>query len=74
MISSFSHSALVIIRLTQTVIDTEKWLAAEKALDDALVSVGLKENSAPGWFESFLTSSFKKMNQTVNKIFSKIEK
>ena len=58
----------------ETVIDREKWLEAEEALEAALISAGLKEDSSPSCFESILTGAFKGMNKTVNSIFSKMDK
>lgn len=52
----------------ETVIDTEKWNNAEKALNDALVSAGVKESSVPGNFEQLITCLFKQLNKTVNDI------
>lgn len=56
----------------ETVIDREKWLEAEKALEVALVSAGLKEDTTPSCFENVLTEGFKGMNKAVNAVFSKM--
>lgn len=58
----------------ETVIDREKWVAAENALEAALISAGIKEDSTPGVFDRMLNGTFKSMNKTVNVIFSKIDK
>ena len=58
----------------ETIIDSEKWIAAENALESALVSAGVKEDSTPGFFDNLLNGMFKGMNQTVNSVFSKIDK
>lgn len=58
----------------ETVIDREKWLEAESALEEALISAGLKEDTSPSCFENVLTDAFKGMNSAVNSIFSKMDK
>lgn len=57
----------------ETVIDTEKWLEADAKLEDLLISSGVKENTAPGNFETLLALLFEDMNDTVNDIYGKIE-
>lgn len=52
----------------ETVIDTEQWNQAEKALSDLLIKSGVKSNDAPGNFEQLLTKVFRILNQRVNDV------
>ncbi len=55
----------------ETVIDTEKWNAAELALEQALVDVGVHESGEPSCAENLFTEIFKGMNKAVNKVCEK---
>lgn len=57
---------------SETIIDSEKWLAAEKRLSDALIASGAKESDEVGFFNKLLTTIFKGMNETLNKVAVKI--
>ncbi len=52
----------------ETVIDSAEWKNAEAALDNALISAGVKEDPTPGIFESLLNKLFKGLNKGVNKV------
>ncbi len=56
----------------ETVIDGEKWLEAQNRLSYALVSAGVKESTEASFFDELLTSMFKGMNETLNKVALKI--
>lgn len=56
----------------ETVIDTEKWNAAETALENALVDSGVKGADETSCFENILTTVLKGMNKAVNKVFAKL--
>lgn len=56
-------------QLEETIIDSEKWLAAEAALKTALINAGVLEDDSPSKFESILNVILKTANQGVNRIF-----
>ncbi len=56
--------------LDETIVDIGAWQAAEDALAQALIDVGLVEDTSPNMFEAFLTSLLKTVNRTVNKIYA----
>ena len=56
-------------QLSETVVVTEKWKAAEEELKVALVSVGLMENPDPSDTEKTFTSILQGFNEGVNFVF-----
>lgn len=56
-------------QLEETVIDNEKWLAAENALKVALINAGVLEDDSPSKIESILNVILKTANQGVNRLF-----
>lgn len=60
--------------LEETVIDTEKWENAEKALGNALYAAGVISNPNPTIFDKFFTLSAKTANQCVNKVYDTFDK
>jgi len=56
----------------ETVIDTEKWNAAEAALEQALINAGVYESSEPSFIEKAATTLFKVANKAVNKVCEKL--
>lgn len=52
----------------ETVIDSAEWKNAEAALDNALISAGVKESGEPGNFEALITKLFRCLNNSVNEI------
>ena len=56
-------------QLSETVVVTEKWKAAEEELKVALVSVGLMENPDPSDAEKTFTSILQGFNEGVNFVF-----
>ena len=56
-------------QLDETIISTEKWLAAENALKVALINAGILEDDSPSKVESIITIILKTMNQGVNRVF-----
>lgn len=56
----------------ETVIDTEKWAAAEEALENALIGAGVKEADETSCLENIATTIFKGMNKAVNKVCAKL--
>lgn len=56
-------------QLEETIIGTEKWLAAEAALKSALINAGVIENDEPSKIESIITVILKTANQGINRIF-----
>ena len=55
--------------LDETIVDSEKWLAAEKALKYALIDAGILENDEPSKFESIINVILKTANQGVNRVY-----
>ncbi len=53
----------------ETVIDSAKWLAAEKALNDALISAGIIKSEEPSAIENGLTALTKMANRAVNEFY-----
>ncbi len=56
-------------QLDETIISTEKWLAAENALKLALIDAGVLEDDSPSKIESILNVILKTANQGVNRIY-----
>ncbi|MBQ8762993.1 MAG: hypothetical protein IJZ07_02680 [Clostridia bacterium] len=56
-------------QLDETIVDSEKWLAAEKALKNALIDAGVMENDAPSKFEEIVNVIMKTANQKVNRLY-----
>ncbi len=56
-------------QLEETIVDSEKWLAAEAALKNALIDARVIENDEPSKFESILNVILKTANQGVNRIY-----
>lgn len=52
----------------ESVIDTAEWNTADEELNNALISLGIKESDEPGNFEALVTKLFKSLNKTVNKV------
>ncbi len=57
----------------ETVIDTEKWNAAEEALEQALINAGVYQAEKSSFFEDAFTTIFKGMNKAVNKVCAKFD-
>lgn len=53
----------------ETIVSTEKWLAAEAALKNALIDAGVIEDDSPSKFESIINVIMKTANQKVNRVF-----
>ncbi len=53
----------------ETVIDTEAYIAADEALNDALVAAGVIESTEPDAVESFFTFLTKAANKAINGVF-----
>ena len=56
----------------ETVIDSEKWIEAQEALSNALIASGIKESDEASLFDKILTTIFKGMNISLNKVSAKI--
>ena len=56
----------------ETVIDAERWLAAQDNLDKALVSAGAKEGEKTDIFGDIFTKIFKGLNLALNEVAVKI--
>ncbi|MEE1321402.1 MAG: hypothetical protein UHM85_07720 [Acutalibacteraceae bacterium] len=56
----------------ETVIDTEKWNAAEAALEQALIDAGVYTSSEPSVIEKAATVFFKAANKAINKVCEKL--
>lgn len=56
----------------ETVINKDKWAAAQQRLNNSLVASGAKESSEPGCFDKILTYIFKGMNESLNRVAVKI--
>ncbi len=52
----------------ETIIDPEKWNAAEDKLENALIDAGILEDTTPTAFENILTAVARTINRLVNKI------
>lgn len=57
-------------QMDETVVDSEKWLAAEENLRVALVNARVIEDTSPGCLENALTDITRKLNKTVNSIYT----
>ena len=58
---------------TQTVIDTEKWNAAEARLEQALIDAGVYTSSEPSFIEKAATGILKAANKAINKVCEKFD-
>lgn len=56
-------------QLEETIVDSEKWLAAEAALKSALIDAGVIEDDSPSKFEEIINVIMKTANQGVNRVF-----
>lgn len=56
----------------ETIVDIDKWTAAEENLEDALVDAWVIEDPDPGIIENILTVITKTANKGVNKIYEAI--